>query len=64
MCPKGAYIIRTSFSVHFLDSIPINNFRSSEIKRHAEYFLINEFFEVGVMSPNKDPSCVRDIVIA
>ena len=29
ICPKGANIIRTSFSLHFLDSIPINSFLSS-----------------------------------
>ena len=38
MVPKGAYIIRTSFSVHFLDSIPINNFRSSENKQIQRIF--------------------------
>lgn len=32
ICPKGENITRISFSLHFLDIIPINNFLSSTAK--------------------------------
>lgn len=40
ICPKGENITRISFSLHFLDIIPINNFLSSTAKecKDKEYY--------------------------
>lgn len=43
ICPKGENITRISFSLHFLDIIPINNFLSSTAKKSKDNSITSKY---------------------
>lgn len=49
ICPKGENITRISFSLHFLDIIPINNFLSSTAKepKDKEYYQLAQICDMS-----------------